>query len=439
VNSSDHAVSVSLSGVVVSYKLYEYRSTSFKEYLLNRLRGRHKSRDLVAVNNVSLEIRKGEAVGLVGHNGSGKSTLLKVIAGVIRPLSGTVMTRGRIAPMIELGAGFDMELSGRENIYLSCTMLGLEYEEIRSLEQRIIDFSEIEPYIDLPVKNYSSGMQARLGFACSTAVTPDILIVDEVLSVGDSNFASKCLARIVELRESGTTIVLVSHDPGTIRAFCSRAVVMNQGLMLFDGPCADAMRFHEEIMRKRYLESLSEAERKEIERREKLHGAGAANTESTLNQLPEAVAQVSVKQRGVVANRIDSSQDFEIVVNLKFENSLFLKGKVNVGFGIMSHDNRRISGLNVGQMNELIESSAIKEDQSVTVTFSARGGIPVLGSGIYRIVAGALDDNDTRSLIKVSSDCQVEFCRGSDTFNPDRDIIAHGFLKDLTNLSVSLK
>lgn len=240
---------VDANNVSVIYRLTEYKSHSFKEWVINRFKGRGGSREFVAVDNVSFRLKRGESLALVGHNGSGKSTLLRAIAGVIPPDSRSRITvNGRIAPMIELGAGFDGELSGRENIYLSCLLLGLSRKEIDGLIEAIIDFSELRKFIDVPVKNYSSGMYARLGFACATAVKPDLIIVDEVLAVGDSNFSAKCLDRINHLRATGTSVLLVSHDETSVRQFCDRALVMNEGKAIYDGDVETALKLHEAVM-----------------------------------------------------------------------------------------------------------------------------------------------------------------------------------------------
>ncbi|RZM17917.1 MAG: ABC transporter ATP-binding protein [Pedobacter sp.] len=198
--------------VEFTYSNFEY--STLKELVFQRLQGKRHVTKLQALNSIDLEVKKGESVAFIGHNGSGKSTMLKVLAGIIVPRKGSeLLIRGRVAPMIELGTGFDGELSGMENIYLSCAIMGLTKSEVNAKIEDIIAFSELQDFIHMPVKNYSSGMQARLGFACTTAVDPDILLVDEVLAVGDSNFAKKCLERVRNLKAGGTTVVLVSHDP----------------------------------------------------------------------------------------------------------------------------------------------------------------------------------------------------------------------------------
>lgn len=189
-----------------------------------------------AVKRVSFKIFRGSTTGIIGRNGSGKSTLLKLIAGVYEPTEGHVRVSGTIAPLIELGAGFHHELTGRENILINGLLLGLTKRQVQEREQRIIDFAEIGDFIDSPVKQYSSGMYMRLGFAVATEVDPDILLIDEILAVGDASFREKCYDRLRTFRERGKTIVIVSHDAGMISGFCDRVLLINKGELIADGP-----------------------------------------------------------------------------------------------------------------------------------------------------------------------------------------------------------
>jgi ABC-type polysaccharide/polyol phosphate transport system ATPase subunit len=210
---------------------------------------RHKVtyHDFDAVKNVSLEVPQGHMVGLVGRNGSGKSTLLKIIAGVYKPTAGRVHVEGTLAPLIELGAGFHHELTGRENILLSGLLMGYSKEEMRRREQSIIDFAEIGEFIDAPVKQYSSGMHMRLAFAVATEVDPQILIIDEILAVGDASFQQKCFARIRSFRESGKTILFVSHSMQQIVEQCDRAVLLEHGAVLADGDPAEVIEVYKSV------------------------------------------------------------------------------------------------------------------------------------------------------------------------------------------------
>jgi len=220
-------------GVSKRFASYHRRATSLKERMVRR---EQSEGDVFwALRDVDLQVRRGETVGLTGPNGSGKSTLLKVLSGILRPNDGTVEVRGRVASLLELGAGFDGELTGRENVYLNSALLGVPREETDRLFEAIVDFSELGQFIDYPVKHYSSGMYVRLGFAVAVHVDPDILIVDEVLAVGDAAFQRKCLARIEDFQRQGKTILFVSHAAGQIESLCTRAVLLDHGRVLFDG------------------------------------------------------------------------------------------------------------------------------------------------------------------------------------------------------------
>jgi ABC-type polysaccharide/polyol phosphate transport system ATPase subunit len=208
---------------------------SIKEYFVRLVKGQLNFEEFWALKDVSLNIEKGDAVGIVGLNGSGKSTLLKIIAGVMKPTKGTAKVHGTVAPMIELGAGFDMDLSARENIYLNGAVLGYSRAEMDAKAESILDFAELWDFVDVPLKNYSSGMVARLGFSIATAHTPDVLIVDEVLGVGDYKFQQKCEARINEIVESGATVLFVSHSIEQVRKLCKHVLWLEKGTQLMYG------------------------------------------------------------------------------------------------------------------------------------------------------------------------------------------------------------
>lgn len=220
---------IQVKHVTMQFNLMEERVDTLKEYIVRLLKGRIKFNNFTALHDVSFSVKRGEAVGLIGHNGAGKSTMLKIIAGVLKPTRGSVVVKGSIAPLIEVGVGFDGELTARENIYLNGAMLGHSKQFIDEHFQSIVDFSELQQFIDVPVKNFSSGMYARLGFAIATEVQPDILIVDEVLSVGDHDFQQKCKKRIKHMMDTGTTVILVSHDGDIIKEICDRVVWFEHG------------------------------------------------------------------------------------------------------------------------------------------------------------------------------------------------------------------
>lgn len=208
---------------------------NLKEYFIKLVKRQLMFQEFFALQDVTLKVKRGEAWGLVGINGSGKSTLLKVISGILKPYKGTVQVFGEIAPLIELGAGFDGNLTARENIFLNGAVLGHSKKFMEDHFDEIVDFAEIHDFLDSPIKNYSSGMKARLGFAVATMVNPDILIVDEILSVGDFLFRKKCQERMKEMLSAGTTLLLVSHNIDTVRAMCDHALWLNKGEIVESG------------------------------------------------------------------------------------------------------------------------------------------------------------------------------------------------------------
>jgi ABC-type polysaccharide/polyol phosphate transport system ATPase subunit len=238
---------LSFKDVGMSFRLYRERVDTLKEAVLGRFRHRKSYEDFWALRHVSFEVRPGESVGLIGHNGSGKSTLLKVAAGVLRPTEGSARVEGRISPMIELAAGFDPDLTGRDNIFLNGALMGHSRKEMAGKLDRIVEFSELGEFIDQPVKNYSSGMYARLGFAIAADVDPEILIIDEVLAVGDERFQAKCMERIRSIRQSGCTIFYVSHTMPSVTELCDRVIVLHHGQLAFDGAPEPAIARYREL------------------------------------------------------------------------------------------------------------------------------------------------------------------------------------------------
>ena len=231
---------IEVLGVNKEFVIHHGRHQSLKERLLHP--GSGSSEKFRALEDISFVIGAGETVGILGHNGSGKSTLLKTICGVLAPTSGEIKLRGTLAALLELGAGFQPELTGRENVFLYGAMLGLKRKDVAAIFDDIVEFSEIGKFIDTQVKFYSSGMYVRLAFAVAVNVNPDILVVDEVLAVGDERFRAKCMDRIVRFQNEGRTILLVTHDADQVRRLCSRTIVLNRGEMVFDGPTAEGLK-----------------------------------------------------------------------------------------------------------------------------------------------------------------------------------------------------
>jgi ABC-2 type transport system ATP-binding protein len=235
--------SVDVVDVSKQFRLFNAKYQSLKERVLHG--GKNPYQEFWALKDVAFEVAEGQTVGILGRNGSGKSTLLKCISGILKPTKGKVLVRGQLAALLELGAGFQPELSGRDNIYLNGSLLGLSQKEMDRRFDQIVAFAELENFIDNQVKFYSSGMFVRLGFAVAVNVDPDVLVVDEVLAVGDENFQHKCLARIREFQEEGRTILFVTHSSELVRQVCDRAVVLSDGVMIGEGTAAQAVRTYQ--------------------------------------------------------------------------------------------------------------------------------------------------------------------------------------------------
>lgn len=222
---------IKIDNVKIKFNLGKENVAGLKEYIIKFLKRELFFQEFWALKGVSLEVKKGEILGILGFNGAGKSTLLKVIAGVLKPTQGKAISKGKIAPLIELGAGFDMELTARENIYLNGAILGHKKKFLDEKFQEIVDFAELDEFLDVPLKNYSSGMVARIAFSIATIVDPDILIVDEILSVGDYKFQEKCRIKIESMMKKGVTVIMVSHSIEQIKSMCTRAILLEKGVI----------------------------------------------------------------------------------------------------------------------------------------------------------------------------------------------------------------
>ncbi len=232
---------ITFRNVTKEYKLYKNDKARFKALFFKSVP--HKINK--AVKNMSFEIYKGEAVALIGRNGAGKSTILKMITGVCFPTEGEVKVEGQVSALLELSSGFDIESTGRENIFFKCGLMGMAHEEIKAIEQNIIDFADIGEYLDQPIRSYSSGMKARLGFAINANANPDILIVDEALSVGDQAYRKKCKKKIAEIMsDENVTLLFVTHSLDTAQDFCERGIVLEKGKKIFDGEILEAIDFY---------------------------------------------------------------------------------------------------------------------------------------------------------------------------------------------------
>ncbi|MGH8995591.1 MAG: ABC transporter ATP-binding protein [Acidimicrobiales bacterium] len=239
-------VAVDIQGVSKRFRLYHQKYTSLKERVIHA--GRSPYTDLWALRDIDFQVNEGDTVGILGRNGSGKSTLLKCVCGVLQPTEGRIEVRGKLAGLLELGAGFQPDLTGRQNIYLNGSLLGLSKAAIDKVFDQVVSFAELDQFIDNQVKFYSSGMYIRLGFAVAVNVDPDILVIDEVLAVGDERFQRKCMARVREFQDEGRTIIFVTHSPDQVRGICNRAVVLNDGHLVSQGHPGEAVRIFRETL-----------------------------------------------------------------------------------------------------------------------------------------------------------------------------------------------
>lgn len=230
---------IDVENVSIKFRLSREKIDNLKEFFIKKIKGEIETDEFLALNQVTLKVKKGESVGLIGLNGSGKSTLLKVIAGVLKPIGGTKHIEGVIAPLIELGAGFDYDLTAEENVYLNGAILGYSRKEMAKHYPDIVEFSELHDFMDVPIKNFSSGMLARLAFSIATIGKPDILIIDEVLSVGDYRFQQKCEERIQQMMDGDTTVLFVSHSIEQVEKICQKAIWLEKGVVKMYGETND--------------------------------------------------------------------------------------------------------------------------------------------------------------------------------------------------------
>ena len=314
---------IEIDHVSKRFRLFREKPSSLKARLIS---SRSRAEDFWALRDVSFEVRQGESLGLIGHNGSGKTTLLKCIAGILRPTTGTIRIRGRVAALLELGAGFHPELTGRENVYLNASFLGLSRKETDRVYDDIVAFAELEDFMDNQVKFFSSGMLVRLGFAVAVHVDPDILLIDEVLAVGDEAFQAKCLDKIRSFQAEGRTIVLVTHALDTVRQVCDRAVMLDHGNVHIQGTPMDVVaELRHRLLRTDPNFVAEEGSREvEIEAVEILPGGDREHGR------PEAAARILVIQMDLVAHRTvtDLVASFQV---LDSANYPVVEGRETVG------------------------------------------------------------------------------------------------------------
>ena len=247
--ASDKDTIIKVTNAAVRFNMASERIDNLKEYFVKLIKRELMFQEFMALKDINFEVKRGEAWGLIGTNGSGKSTLLKLICGILKPYRGTVEVRGSIAPLIELGAGFDGELTATENIYLNGAVLGYSKEFMDAHYDEIVEFAELKDFMNMPIKNYSSGMRARLGFAIATAVDPQVLILDEVLSVGDARFRAKSEKRVMSMFENNVTVLFVSHSTEQVRRLCNKAIILDHGKMIASGTSQEVCDIYDRMVK----------------------------------------------------------------------------------------------------------------------------------------------------------------------------------------------
>ena len=341
-------VAISVNNVSKMYKLYDNPMDRLKESL--GLSRKKKYKEHYALNDVSFQVHKGETVGIIGTNGSGKSTILKIITGVLNPTQGQVVVDGRISALLELGAGFNGEYSGIENVYLNGTMIGFSREEIDAKLQDILDFADIGDFVNQPVKTYSSGMFVRLAFAVAINIEPEILIVDEALSVGDVFFQAKCYRKFEEFKEMGKTILFVSHDLSSIGKYCDRVVLLNKGKKLAEGDAKEMVNLYRRVLVNQYEEPeeavkeetqdavvepddpVTEGEKETVKKPGVVRREEGDQMKSKLNLNPEVLEYGSKlaeiedfairDDSGMITNVIEKGQEFSVDMKIRFQKDI---------------------------------------------------------------------------------------------------------------------
>ncbi|MBQ3885621.1 MAG: ABC transporter ATP-binding protein [Ruminococcus sp.] len=351
---AQNEIAIDVNNITKSFKVFLDKGSQLKERLLFRKRSRYEERKVL--RGISFQVKKGEAIGLIGHNGCGKSTTLKLLTKIMYPDTGSITMNGRVSSLIELGAGFHPDMSGRENIYTNASIFGLTKKEIDARLKDIVDFSELEEFIDNPVRTYSSGMYMRLAFSVAINVDADILLIDEILAVGDANFQAKCFNKLKEIKSHGTTIVIVSHSLGQIEQICDRSIWIHEGLIRAEGPPKEIDLEYLDFMGQK----LQESTRKELEEKNQQEDEEKSGSEQEAEDNTEAEETPEEKKRwGSGAARIkrikaftsDGAEQriFRTGEDIKFRLDYTVKETVKdavFGIGIFNRDGVQCYGTN---------------------------------------------------------------------------------------------
>lgn len=360
----DKEPAIVVSELHKEFVLPQHKHTSLKQLFVNIAKGgRNKKVMQKALSNVNFEVKKGEFFGIVGRNGSGKSTLLKILAGVYAPTKGGVIVNGKLTPFIELGVGFNPELSGRDNVFLNGALLGFSHKEMAVMYQDIVDFAEIEKFMDQKLKNYSSGMQVRLAFSIAIRAKSDILLIDEVLAVGDTNFQKKCFEVFEELKREGRTIVFVTHSMGHVRDFCNRVAVINKGTVAFIGDIEEGIDIYNK------LNAEDENVRSEIENKERENSKRLGTGKATITKYE-------------IFNH-DNKESVELVTDKEFIVRLVITANEtvkNCSTGVMFRKDPQVNLYGLNSYTDGHPIKEIKKGETVEVIFKAK--LP-LNPGVY--------------------------------------------------------
>ena len=367
------------------YKLYDKPMDRLKESL--GLSHKKKYKEHFALNDVSFQVHRGETVGIIGTNGSGKSTILKIITGVLNPTGGTVQVNGRISALLELGAGFNQEYSGIENVYLNGTMIGFSREEIDAKLDEILRFADIGDFVYQPVKTYSSGMFVRLAFAIAINIDPEILIVDEALSVGDVFFQAKCYRKFEEFKEMGKTILFVSHDLSSIGKYCDRVVLLNNGVKLAEGGAKEMVNLYRKVLVNQYDENGSQEEEKTEEDQE-LHTDTVMKEKLNLNpevleygsKLAEITDFAILDDGGNITNLIEKGQTFSVKMRVQFQD--------DISEPIFAFTIKDLKGTEITGTNTMYEGSPVKPKKTGDVQEIVFTQVMNLEAGEYMLCLG---------------------------------------------------
>ena len=386
IKSSDIALRV--EHVSKSFRLPTEQASGIKQAFINRMRGIKGYKEQHVLKNISFTVEKGDFFGIVGRNGSGKSTLLKLISQIYYPDKGKITVNGKLVPFIELGVGFNPELTGRENIYLNGALLGFSHEEVSDMYEEIVEFAELEEFMDQKLKNYSSGMQVRLAFSIAIKAQGDILVLDEVLAVGDEAFQRKCFNHFAELKKNKKTVILVTHSMESMRKFCNKAILIEDGdLKLFGNPDKVANQYSK-VFTDEYIGSMEDNETAKQEKQE--------------TRQPVRLDSLSVCQRGKALKRINFKEEFSINVDIEADTTY---ADCVMGVHIINNSGQVVVAMSTKKLDKL---SINKGSNRVRFTLQN-----VLAEGEY-YVAVAVEDNETKNLLIKESELSLFYVTGMD-------------------------